>query len=67
MTWVYIESEPGLWTVGFYAPSGAWVSESDHSTAKGAADWVHYLNGGEAFDQQAFMTKLYTPSKEKGT
>ena len=66
MTWVYIKSEPGLWTVGFYAPNGEWNTDSDHSTSEAAADRVHYLNGGEPFDQQAFMTKLYTPSKEKG-
>ena len=22
MTWVYIRTEPGLWTVGFYDPDG---------------------------------------------
>lgn len=31
--YVYIQSEPGLWTVGFYDPSGKWNPESDHSSA----------------------------------
>lgn len=46
-TWVYICSEPGLWTVGFYDPHGAWIAESDHGRAEEAAQRVHYLNGGK--------------------
>lgn len=46
MTWVYIRSEPRLWTVGFYEPDGKFVSESDHRTPQRAAARVHYLNGG---------------------
>jgi hypothetical protein len=45
-TWVYLQSEPGLWTVGFYRPDGRWEPESDHSTREAAAERVHYLNGG---------------------
>ena len=45
-TWVYIESEPGLYTVGFYRPDGTWEPESDHGTREDAANRVHYLNGG---------------------
>ena len=44
--YVYIESEPGLWTVGFYKPDGTWEPESDHDTQEKAATRVHYLNGG---------------------
>mgnify|MGYP001562754587 CR=1 FL=1 len=44
--WVYICSEPGLYPVGFYDPSGKWLPESDHNTAEEAARRVHYLNGG---------------------
>jgi len=44
--YVYIQSEPGLWTVGFYRPDGRWESESDHDTQEAAAERVHYLNGG---------------------
>lgn len=45
--YVYVRSEPGLWTVGFYDPTGKWISESDHSSADDAAERVHWLNGGE--------------------
>lgn len=44
--YVYKQSEPGLWTVGFYAPDGEWQSESDHTSKEDAAARVHYLNGG---------------------
>lgn len=44
--YVYIKSEPNLWTVGFYDPQGKWHSESDHSSTGEAAERVHYLNGG---------------------
>jgi hypothetical protein len=41
----YIQSEPGLWTVGFYDPQGKWVPESDHTSTVAAAQRVNYLNG----------------------
>jgi len=50
MIWVYIKSEPGLFTVGFYNPSGEWNPESDHDTADTAADRVAYLNGWAHLD-----------------
>lgn len=43
--YVYINSEPGLWTVGFYAPNGQWHSESDHNDREEAAKRVAWLNG----------------------
>jgi hypothetical protein len=46
--WVYLRSEPGLWTVGFYDPSGEWHAESDWGSSEEAATRVHYLNGGRA-------------------
>lgn len=45
--YVYIRSEPGLYTVGFYQPGGKWVAESDHGSAEEAAVRVHHLNGGK--------------------
>ena len=45
--WVYIQSEPGLYTVGFYSPDGEWHTDSDHNTKSAAAARIHYLNGGE--------------------
>ena len=48
MSYVYIRSEPSLWTVGFYAPDGKWHPESDHGSPQDAARRVRWLNGGEA-------------------
>jgi hypothetical protein len=45
MNYVYIRSEPGLWTVGFYAPDGKWFPESDHDSSDDAAKRVAWLNG----------------------
>jgi hypothetical protein len=45
LMFVYIQSEPGLWTVGFYNPDGSWVAESDHSDKDRAAEHVAWLNG----------------------
>lgn len=45
--YVYLSSEPGLWSVGFYDPSGEWQPESDHSSADEAAARVAWLNGGQ--------------------
>lgn len=46
MNYVYIQSEPGLWTVGFYDPDGKWHADRDFYTPDDAADRVHWLNGG---------------------
>lgn len=47
MSYVYIKSEPGLWTVGFFDPNGNWQPESDHSSTEEAAKRVAWLNGGD--------------------
>ena len=44
--YVYIESEPGLWTVGFYDPKGEWNADSDYASKEKAAKVVAWLNGG---------------------
>lgn len=45
--YVYIESEMGLYTVGFYRPSDmSWQPESEWDDKEKAASRVHYLNGG---------------------
>jgi hypothetical protein len=54
--YVYIKSEPTLWTVGHYDPSGKWQAESDHDDEEKAAERVHYLNGGD--------TALLTAARE---
>ena len=48
MTWVYKQSEPGLWTVGYYDPRGRWEAESDHTDKDEAAKRCAWLNGGGA-------------------
>ena len=45
MTYTYLRSEPGLWTVGDYAPDGRWQPESDHDSREDAAQRVAWLNG----------------------
>jgi hypothetical protein len=45
MAWVYIQSEPNLWTVGFYDPTGKWHPESDHDDCESAAKRCAWLNG----------------------
>ncbi len=45
-SYVYIKSEPQLWTVGFYDPHGEFVAESDWDSEADARERVHYLNGG---------------------
>ena len=44
--WVYIKSEPNLWTVGFHEPDGTWHTDSDQDTKEKAANRVRFLNGG---------------------
>jgi hypothetical protein len=46
--WVYWQSQPQLWTVGYYDPQGDRVPESDHDSSEAAANRVHWLNGGSA-------------------
>lgn len=49
MTWVYLKSEPTLWTVGFYDPAGAWRPGADFGSEDEAAARTAWLNGiGEA-------------------
>jgi hypothetical protein len=48
MSYVYITSEPGLLTVGFYSPDGKWHADSDHDNREDAAKRVNYLNGTAA-------------------
>jgi len=48
VNYVYRSFEPGLWTVGFYAPDGTWEPESDHRSAEEAAKRVAWLNGASS-------------------
>ena len=44
--YIYWQSEPSLYTVGYFSPNGERHPESDHATREEAAKRVHYLNGG---------------------
>lgn len=46
--YTYKQTEPGLWTVGYYDPPGKWIPESDHDSREDAAKRVNYLNGGKS-------------------
>jgi hypothetical protein len=48
MAYVYVTSEPGLYTVGFYDPAGKWQPESDHDNQGEAVERVAFLNGNPA-------------------
>lgn len=45
--YIYLRSEPGLWTVGHYDPDGRWEPESDHNRPEAAAERVAWLNGSQ--------------------
>lgn len=57
MSYVYIESEPNLFTVGFYDPNGEWIPEHDCDTREEAARRVAFLNGGILFDEKELDNK----------
>lgn len=59
--YIYLNSEPGLWTVGSYGPEGKWISESDHDSADDAARRVNYLNGAtpELFQAAQALVNWY--------
>lgn len=46
--YVYVKSEQGLWTVGFYTYDGRWISSSDYENRCDAADRVATLNGNNS-------------------
>jgi hypothetical protein len=45
MSYVYIRTEPQLWTVGFYMPDGRFEPEADYDNSDEAAERVAWLNG----------------------
>lgn len=53
--YVYIQTEPALWTVGFYAPNGEWYPESDHDNPNSAAERVAWLRGGKNTSLQKYI------------
>lgn len=45
--YVYLKSEPQLWTVGYYDAKQKWIPESDHSSSDDAVERVAWLNGDD--------------------
>jgi hypothetical protein len=62
--YVYLETEPGVFTVGFYGP-GAFVGESDHVSADEAIARMRYLNGAPADSKPARAKPPATPAVKK--
>ena len=62
--YVYIRSEPGLWTVGFYRPDGSWEPESDHGSTEEAAARVAYLNGDQSAAVDALAKRVVELEQE---
>lgn len=49
---------PPIWTVGFYAPDGTWEPESDHNSAKDAANRTAWLNGSKSWPPESVVEAL---------
>ena len=64
--YVYIMSEPGLYTVGFYDPSGNWHADRDFEKQEDAATRVSYLNGAASADEYLSAAKKFFDGNEKG-
>ena len=62
MSWVYMRTKDGDWTVGFFDPNGIWHPESDWDNPDDAAARTHYLNGGV---EQGEKASLAWPRKEE--
>ena len=52
MKYTYRLSEPGVWAVGYYTPSGTWVALSGHGTREKAAKRVNYLEAERQLDRE---------------
>jgi len=55
--YLHTESNPDLWTVGFYNPEGKFIPESDHSDKEEAFKRTAYINGQKLVS--------YDPDEEK--
>ena len=51
--YIYIKSEPKLFTVGFYDSLGIFQPESDHDSKEKAASRVSYLNGNKSSSEKS--------------
>jgi hypothetical protein len=58
--YIHSDSDPDLYTVGFYDPEGNWQPESDHKSARDAAERVAWLDGDYVYIQSDSDPDLYT-------
>ena len=56
--WVYIRTEPGLYTVGFFDPDKKFHTDSDHCDREDAANRVAFLNGFLSEDFEHFKLDM---------
>jgi len=57
--YVYIKSEPQLWTVGFYTPDGKWVPEDDYECRDDAAEPLAFLLANQDGERLLYATDTY--------
>lgn len=58
MSYVYIRTEPQLWTAGHFTPDGQWEPESDHGSKDEAARRVAWLNGNAGPSLEALADSI---------
>lgn len=56
--YIYVESKPGLYTIGFYTPNGEWIPESDCIDKVDAVNRVALLNGNDDSNKQKIKKSL---------
>lgn len=59
----YIETQPGLFTVGTESRNGEFLPDSDHSIREEAAQRVHELNGGNSCIRACGPSDFYLEGK----
>lgn len=64
--YVYIRSEPTLYTVGFYDPQGKWHPDSDYNDREEAAKRVAWLNGSKSDPQQPVLKSFELDAGDNG-
>jgi hypothetical protein len=64
--YVCLQTEPNLYTVGFYTPDGKWEPDSDHPTREKADDQVAILNG-EAITKKRLPDLIKAYAREDGS
>lgn len=53
--YVYMRTQPRVWTVGHYTGCGEFIPEGDYHDPEDAADRVHWLNGRSDPPQKVLM------------